>query len=69
MEPFNNSVGTRATNLVDSTENKINESIVVNKQDTFNILSNNLSSTDIDTSIIKLTNQMKRNFFSSKTRF
>ena len=56
------SVGTRSTNLVDSTENKLSESIVVNEKDTFNISSNNLISTDVDTSIIKLTNQMKRNF-------
>ena len=30
------SVGTRATNLEDSTLNKLNESIIVNKKDTFN---------------------------------
>ena len=69
MEPFNNSVGTRATNLVDSTENKINESIVANEKDTFNISSNNLTSTDVDSSMIKLTNQMKKNFFLAKQDF
>ena len=63
------SVGTRATNLVDSTENKLNESIVANEKDTFNISSNNLISTDVDTSIIKLTNQMKKKLSSSKIRF
>ena len=63
------SVGTRATNLVDSTENKLNESIVANEKDTFNISSNNLTSTDVDTSIIKLTNQMKNNFLLAKQDF
>ena len=54
------SVGTRTTNSVDSTENKLDESIVVNEKDTFNISSNNLTSTDVDTSIIKLTNQIRQ---------
>ena len=63
------SVGTRTTNLVDSTENKLNESIVVNEKDTFNISSNNLTSTDVDTSIIKLTNQMKKNFLLARQDF
>ena len=48
---------------MDSTEIKLNESIVVNEKDTFNVSSNNLTSTDVYTSIIKLTNQMKRIFF------
>ena len=63
------SVGTRTTNLVDSTENKWNESIVVNEKDTFHVSSNNLTITDVDTSIIKLTNQMKKNFLLAKQDF
>ena len=51
------------------TENKINESIVVNEKDTFNNSSNNLTSNDVDTSIIKLTNQMKKNFILAKQDF
>ena len=51
-------------------KNKIIESnVVYENEDTFNLSSNNLTSTDVDRSIIKLTHQMKENFISAKQDF
>ena len=60
-------VDCRTTKNIDSPKNKIIESnVVYENEDTFNLSSNNLTSTNVDRSIIKLTNQMKENFISAK---
>ena len=53
------------TKNLDSTTNKLKESILKYENDTISS-SNILTNVDIDNSIVKLTNQMKKNFITAK---